>query len=315
MSRRRVTREECQQLLDGNLPLAELRTRYPDFWDDTVAWMATALGGRRPAEWHEPFKQLRDRAAAARQRIDKSRWEPHALGEAFPHLVRLHMARQALESCYLAATGEPVDGVVRFRFLNGYILQKLLFRRHFERKPASLRWFRFWWRFVGQKPLLMHFAQKQGIYCFYTRELVQALKREIGARSCIEIAAGDGTLARFLNAAGVPLRASDNATWGNSIAYPVDVERLDAQQALDKYRPEAVLCSWPPPFNHFEAAVFAAPSVQLYIVIGSSREFATGNWQVYARQSGFAWERRPELAELVLPPELGNAVFIFRRQS
>ena len=59
--------------------------------------------------------------------------------------------------------------------------------------------------------------------------------------------------------------------------------------------------------------MFATRSVQLYIVIGSRHRFAAGNWATYEEQTTFAFEERPDLSELVLPPELDAAVYVFRR--
>ena len=53
-------------------------------------------------------------------------------------------------------------------------------------------------------------------------------------------------------------------------------------------------------------------SVQLYIVIGSRHRFAAGNWATYEEQDKFEFEEAPELSELVLPPELDAAVYVFR---
>ena len=56
----------------------------------------------------------------------------------------------------------------------------------------------------------MPLVQPKGIYCFYSKPLIQDLAALIGQRSCIEIAAGDGTLSRFLAAKGVDLTATDD---------------------------------------------------------------------------------------------------------
>jgi hypothetical protein len=54
--------------------------------------------------------------------------------------------------------------------------------------------------------------------------------------------------------------------------------------------------------------------VQLYIVIGSRHQFAFGNWKDYKQQSAFGLEEDKKLGALVLPPELGAAVYVFRRK-
>jgi hypothetical protein len=160
----------------------------------------------------------------------------------------------------------------------------------------------------------MSLVQPRGIYCFYSRELIEALAGMIASRSCLEIGAGDGTLTRFLKDQGVQLTATDNHGWGNAVAYPDWVIRLDAREALASYAPEVVICSWPPAQNDFERQVFNTPSVQLYIVIGSRHHFAFGNWDDYRRQTAFEFEEDRKLGALVLPPELESAVYVFRRK-
>jgi hypothetical protein len=154
----------------------------------------------------------------------------------------------------------------------------------------------------------------RGIYCFYTRELVRALTRLVDGRACIEIAAGDGTLARFLRAAGTAVSASDDRSWSHVVRYPDDVEDATAATALGRARPAVVLCSFPPPGNDFERLVFETASVELYVVITSRHRFAAGDWRAYEAQTGFDWEASPELARLVVPPELEPTVLIFRRR-
>ena len=100
---------------------------------------------------------------------------------------------------------------------------------------------------------------------------------------------------------------------GNTRSGPESVARCDAREALNRYAPEVVVCSWPPARKDFERHVFKTDSVQLYIVIGSRLQFASGNWDDYRAQSGFSLEVDQRLGQLVLPPEVGSAVYIFRR--
>ena len=130
-----------------------------------------------------------------------------------------------------------------------------------------------------------------------------------------EIAAGDGTLSRFLRQEGIQVRATDNYSWHDRISFPADVERLEAIAAIRKYAPEVVLCSWPPSQNNFEREVFQTASVRIYLVVVSIHHFASGNWSDYASQQSFAMEHRPDLARLLLPPELGCDVLLFRRNG
>lgn len=231
-----------------------------------------------------------------------------------PHLIGSRMALLAMNQCYQAAATGIASGKIRFSLLNGYVIQKLLFSSHLTRKPASLKWFRFWWRFVSQKRILMPLVQPRGIYCFYSRELIEELRILIGTRICLEIAAGDGTLSRFLADKGVQIRTTDDYSWSHTVKFPESVERIGAKQALVKYQPQAVICSWPPPGNNFEQRVFSTRSVEIYIVIGSRYKFSAGNWDSYEAQDGFEWNIDSKLSLLVIPPELESAVLVFRKK-
>ncbi|MBK8871441.1 MAG: hypothetical protein IPN19_10455, partial [Elusimicrobia bacterium] len=81
-----------------------------------------------------------------------------------------------------------------------------------------------------------------------------------------------------------------------------------------KYKPRVVLCSWPPPNNPFERAIFSFPTVELYIVIGSRHSFATGNWKDYGLQKYFHWAQDNTLSRTVLPPEVDPTVHIFKKK-
>ena len=76
-----------------------------------------------------------------------------------------------------------------------------------------------------------------------------------------------------------------------------------------------MICSWPPAGNDFEREVFETGSVELYVVVASKHQFATGNWEAYEEQTAFAFADDPALSKLVLPPELDAAVYVFRRRA
>ena len=259
------------------------------------------------------------------------------LTAAAPHLAMARMAHLGAAvvlgaSAARLATGGATESL-RFRRLDGWLVERLLFARRrgrgrrgggssngdpdprgLERKPASLAVFRWVWPLVAQRRILMPLVVPRGIYCFYTRELVRALTRLVDGRTCIEIAAGDGTLARFLRAAGTPVSASDDRSWSHVVRYPDDVEDATAATALGRARPAVVLCSFPPPGNDFERLVFETASVELYVVITSRHRFAAGDWAAYEAQTGFDWGASPELARMVVPPELEPTVLLFRRR-
>jgi hypothetical protein len=123
------------------------------------------------------------------------------------------------------------------------------------------------------------------IYLIPTRPFLRALARRIracGARTVLEIAAGDGHLARSLRAVAPDLRvtATDSGSWerpaarmsardrrelrGTAVAGLApgpDVLRLPALRAIRELRPQLVLCSWLPPGPMLAQVVRAAPQV------------------------------------------------------
>jgi hypothetical protein len=294
--------------------LKELMERYPELWANVGPELVATMEDGRATMLEDYANKAKSLEEMWHGRIRKSRDNAKVIESALPFLIKSRMKLLSLEQCYQAAATGKASGRVRLNLINGYIIQKLLFRQHLTRKPASLKWFHFWWRFVSQKRLLMPLVQPKGIYCFYSVELIKKLHDLIEGRSCLEIAAGDGTLARFLSDTGVQIHATDNYGWNYAISYPNEVEKLGAKQALDKYQPQAVICSWPPPGNTFEQRVFATRSVELYIVVGSRHRFAAGNWDSYEAQDRFEWCIDRELSSLVIPPELESAVLIFRRK-
>ncbi|KWU17940.1 hypothetical protein [Burkholderia cenocepacia] len=96
------------------------------------------------------------------------------------------------------------------------------------------------------------FCVRNAIYGLPTSELVQWLRETIGDRSAIEIGAGNGALAEALGITATDSRMQeDPAVQAHyrlmrqaSINYGANVERLDAADAVRKYRPNVVVASW-----------------------------------------------------------------------
>jgi hypothetical protein len=297
---------------DARLP--ELMEKYPEEWQCVGPELVTVFEDGRSQVLADRCTKAKREEEIWHHRISRSRNNSKIIESALPPLIKSRMLLLAMDRCYQAAA-LGTEEKVRLNLINGYIIQRLLFLRHLTRKPASLKWFRFWWRFVSQKRVLMPLVQPRGIYCFYSQELIRELQALIGSSACLEIGAGDGTLSKFLADKGVRINATDDHSWKHVIEYPENVEKLGAKQALAKYEPQAVICSWPPPGNPFEEKVFSARSVELYIVIGSRYRFASGNWDSYAAQNRFDWRMDPKLSSLVIPPELESAVLIFRKRA
>lgn len=286
--------------------LKELCEAFPEQWAIVQREIVAAAADNDQARLHHLLKPANKAKAGFRQRNQ----EQHALAE-----VRRRMATLEIERRSLSLAAGKTSGKIRFNLFNGFIAQRLLFKRGFERKPVSMFWFRLLWPLLWQRRMLMPLVKQRGIYCFYSRELVKALTGLVGKRPCLEIAAGDGTLSRFLSEAGGDIRATDDYSWRHDVSYPESVQRMDARTALEHYSPEVVLCSWPPAGNDFERQVFRTLSVSTYVVILSRQRHAAGNWHDYESQTDFAYAEAEALSRLVLPPELGSVVYVFTRKT
>lgn len=96
------------------------------------------------------------------------------------------------------------------------------------------------------------FGVRHGLYGFLTEELIEWLHTVIDGRSAIEIGAGHGGLAAALDIVATdsclqsdPDVAAYYAALGQPpVRYGRNVEKLDAAQAVDKYRPQVVIASW-----------------------------------------------------------------------
>jgi len=297
-------------------PLDELMARYPAEWRAVGAALVRATATGRPEALEALVREALAAAAPWRERVARSHANPAVLAEALPRLAAARLTRLAVERTLLAAAAGQASGTVRLGRLAGLLVQALLFRRGLDRKPASLTAFRLLWPLVPGRRRLMPLVQPRGIYCFYSRALVRELARLLSGRGeVLELGAGDGTLARFLAAEGLPVRATDDGSWRHAIDYPPEVERLGAAAALERHRPRAVLCAFPPPGNAFERRVLAAPHVERYLVVTSRHRHAAGDWDAYEGQRDFDWRVDERLSRLVLPPELDPAVLVFERRA
>lgn len=280
--------------------LAELRAAHPREWA-VVERELTALVATQ------------DRAALARYAQGVS--APLPAGSDAGARIRRQMAVTAVRGEWLAAAAGVRRGRLRFGLLNGFVAQRLLFAHGLVRKPVALGLFRALWPLVWQRRRLLPLVQPKGIYCFYSGQLIDRLAALIDDRPCLEIAAGDGTLSRFLRDRGVTITATDDHSWKHAVTFPEDVIRQEAREALRVHAPAVVVCSWPPAGNRFEQHVFRVRSVQLYVVVASKHAFAAGNWDDYRAQEAFTMVEDEALGALVLPPELESAVYVFRRRD
>ncbi len=291
-------------------PLGDLRAAYPDQWELVERELMAVVDTGDPAALNA-YAQSLAKPSAVRTGAKRS---VSGLDPVLAATVRQRMAAEAIRALAARAATGVESGTVRFSDGEGTIIQNLLFAQALERKPVDLEAFNAVWPTLEERARLMPLVQPQGIYCFYSAPLIAELAALIGGRSCVEIAAGDGTLSRFLREVGTSVRATDDHSW-SAVSFPGDVEQLDAQAALRTYAPQVVLCSWPPAGNDFEAAVFATPSVETYVVIGNRHTPGWGNHEAYAAQTTFDARNDARLGALVLPPELESVVYVFERRD
>lgn len=301
---------EVRAWLATDPPLSELREAFPYEWSVVERELGDVLDGGDAAAL-AAYTQRIARPAPVRAGAPRS---PSGLDPRLSASVRQRMAAAAIRSISLrAATGET-STTLRFGRWSGRLAQGLLFRRGLERKPVSMLRFRLTWPLVGQRSRLMPLVQPQGIYCFFSSAFVRRLAALLDGPA-VEIAAGDGTLTRFLRARGASIVATDDHSW-SAVHFTEEVERLDARAALATHRPEVVVCSWPPAGNTFERAVFEDEGVRRYVVIGNRQTAGWGDQAAYATCADHGFRRReaPELAQLILPPEIEPVVLIFERE-
>lgn len=100
-----------------------------------------------------------------------------------------------------------------------------------------------------ERVLLGH---RHAVYSLPTDELIHYLREFIGDRSAIEIGAVNGVVAASLGIPATDSRMQEDPNIVDiykSMGQPVirygdNVEKLDAQQAVDKYRPQVVIAQW-----------------------------------------------------------------------
>jgi hypothetical protein len=306
--------ENVLSWLQSKPSLDDLGAAYPELREVVKREIAEIVTNGTAGQLPVYLRKMAQDERLLEKKFRSSRGDKKIAAVLVQQAVRTRMAHLAVKQHLISVATGIEKGKIRFNLLNGYVAQKLLFAEGLQRKPISMFWFRLFWPLLPQKRLLMPLVQPEGIYCFYSRQLIERLVEMIATRSCLEIAAGDGTLTRFLADRGISITATDNYSWQHEVHYPEFVVKKDAGAALREYAPKVVLCSWPPTGNSFEQQVFRTKSVQLYIVIGSRHRFAAGNWDEYQQQTAFSFAEDQLLSSLVLPPELDAAVYVFRRE-
>lgn len=97
--------------------------------------------------------------------------------------------------------------------------------------------------------VLRLFMHQKGIYCLPTEELIDFLKEEIGDNTAIEIGAGTGAIGKALQIPTTDNRMQEweeikivySMTGQPAIEYPDHIEKLEALEAVNKYKPDVVV--------------------------------------------------------------------------
>ena len=90
----------------------------------------------------------------------------------------------------------------------------------------------------------------RGMWAIVDRVWTKALADWIGERTCLEIMAGAGWLAKALSDYGIDIIATDNGEWDerhSKIVFVHKIERLNGLESVKKYKDRDILiASWPP---------------------------------------------------------------------
>lgn len=306
-------RESYQAIMDPGASLETIAGAFPREWAVVQDATAALVKQGRPDLVSEHLFKAQSTISDWNRKL-KACAKPHTLlPQAVPQMATARLTLLVLESLYRRALARH-DGRAP-NFLDNLISQALFFDRSRRRRSPSRLLFECLWPIVRGKAAISAAIQGMGIYCVFTREFGRELKRLINGRACVELGAGDGTLTLLLEAYGVSVQATDDYSWEKRIRYPEWVQKSTAEQALERYAPEVVLCSWPPPGNQFEKHIFATKSVKLYIAVVSKHRYAAGNWLTYQSQKSFAWQAEPGLTRLLVPHEWDHEVLVFRRDG
>ncbi len=120
---------------------------------------------------------------------------------------------------------------------------------------------------------LLEYCSLRNIYEIWTKEYIEQMVRYISRRkrdkklTVVEIGAGDGKLSHFLRKTwkkeAIDLIATDTGEW--DIPSEFVVEKIGVVEAIEKYNPDIIICSWMVPGINLSISF---DNVQEYILIG-----------------------------------------------
>ncbi len=294
--------------------LAELKVLFPEAWEVVCRELHLL------AELPDPARASASLTEACRQWQDlrprclslETRFNSSLAGQCGSSLIRklaLEQYCRLLQQETLKAGG---DAGLRDRLLFRLLILPMATRR----RPLPYRLHRLAWRLLQNRAAVCAMLLQSGCYLIAPTELISGLRALIGDRPTLEIGAGRGVMAACLRHSGVNITAVDDFSWADRLPMGRDVQRLAGSEALSRYRPQVVLCCWPPPGNDFEREILTCPHIEDYIVIVSRHRHASGDHQAYAGAKGFRCVRAAGLlAEMLLPPEIESVLYVFSRRE
>lgn len=127
----------------------------------------------------------------------------------------------------------------------------------------------------------------------YIESLAEEIKSLVGEDPCLEVAAGDGMLSHWLRQRGVNIKATDDMsrTGESAIKLRSEVEKLDAIEAIQKYRPRLVVVSWVEYTSTLDTQILDERP-EYVIIIGEGHGGCTGSedlWENYS-EKGYSLE-------------------------
>lgn len=116
-------------------------------------------------------------------------------------------------------------------------------------------------------------VRRFGLWALLTWSFVDSLAARLRGERVLEVFAGTGWLAWALGTRGIKVVATDNYSWAFPIPPRVPVIKMDATQAVLRYRNWAttLLMCWPPPSLAPEAALLRWPLGKKVVYIGEPR--------------------------------------------
>lgn len=180
------TKDLAKKIISNEIGMETLLRQYPEYKKEILSELSALRNGGEPNIIETILKKYTTNAKIANSKIIKSGFNERTIKTFLPVMIKARFAIYLLEQLSVAAASENANNHIRFNLWDGTILQKLLFRKGFERKPVSLGMFKFCWRFVIHKKILMPLVNKKGIYCFYSKTQLKRFLISSGTKSVLK---------------------------------------------------------------------------------------------------------------------------------